>query len=378
MTSPTQVLKSGIGPKLVPFFKTVAIYFVVLIPVEQPSVFGALLKVLPVLSLVAFVLLHGMSFGDEYFYSRRILLGLLFSVVGDVLLVWESFFIHGLAVFLLAQICYISAFGFKPLNLQAAAVIYSATTVGLAILVPNTDAPLRLGVFIYTVMLMTMVWRAVSRVRLFEELWTWTKLCSCAGGILFAFSDACIGFNHFYSPIPHAQVVIMTTYYAAQLGISLSVVDCKASYLDSLKNSRAEEEAAAAKAPLPADGNPTLAVGEGGVASANHGLSSFGCDDGKVPNFNDGVTGSGSTDTVWGATKQGLVEECGVGVEDQKAHRSSLDGDEAFISHVSDSTVSDVDIPAQRLFNSSTVGNGCSDEHNVKQRFNAKAALIQT
>ena len=28
----------------------------------------------------------------------------------------------------------------------------------------------------------------------------------------------------------------MTTYYAAQLGVALSVVDCKASYLDSLKN----------------------------------------------------------------------------------------------------------------------------------------------
>ena len=28
----------------------------------------------------------------------------------------------------------------------------------------------------------------------------------------------------------------MTTYYAAQLGIALSVVDCKASYLDSLQH----------------------------------------------------------------------------------------------------------------------------------------------
>lgn len=59
-------LKSGIGPKLVPFFKTVAIYFVIFIPVDQPSFFSALLKALPVLSLIAFVLLHGMSFGDEY------------------------------------------------------------------------------------------------------------------------------------------------------------------------------------------------------------------------------------------------------------------------------------------------------------------------
>lgn len=32
------------------------------------------------------------------------------------------------------------------------------------------------------------------------------------------------------------QAIIMITYYAAQLGISLSVVDSKASYLDSLRD----------------------------------------------------------------------------------------------------------------------------------------------
>ncbi|KAA0203102.1 hypothetical protein HAZT_HAZT005876 [Hyalella azteca] len=180
------MLKSGVGPKLVPFFKTVAIYFVVLIPHEQHLVFRAILKALPVISLIAFVLLHGMSFGDEYFYSRRILLGLICSVVGDVLLVWDHLFLHGLGAFLVAQIFYISAFGFKPLNLPVAAVLYPALGLSLYIIVPEAGGALSVGVCVYSFVLATMV-------------------------------------------------LIMGTYYAAQLGISLSVVDCKASYLDSLK-----------------------------------------------------------------------------------------------------------------------------------------------
>lgn len=58
-------LKS-VGPKLVPFFKTVAIYFVLLIPEERPSLFAMLIKCLPIISLIVFVLLHGMSLGDEW------------------------------------------------------------------------------------------------------------------------------------------------------------------------------------------------------------------------------------------------------------------------------------------------------------------------
>ena len=54
-----------------------------------------------------------------------------------------------------------------------------------------------------------MVWRAVARVQLFQELWTWTKLCSCAGGILFALSDTVIGFNEFHTKVPYSQVIYL-------------------------------------------------------------------------------------------------------------------------------------------------------------------------
>ncbi|XP_069181078.1 lysoplasmalogenase TMEM86A [Procambarus clarkii] len=237
MATPKQVLKS-VGPKLVPFFKTVAIYFVLFIPSDQPSIFAVVIKCLPVLSLIAFVLLHGMSLGEEYAYSRRILLGLIFSVFGDALLIWEDFFVHGLGSFLIAQILYISAFGFRPFNIYVATVVYSLTALGIYLLLPGTSGLVSIGMPIYTFLLMTMVWRAVARVQLFEELWTWTKLCSCVGGILFAVSDAGIGFSAFYCQIPHSQAIIMVSYYAAQLGISLSVVDSKASYLDSVRDNK--------------------------------------------------------------------------------------------------------------------------------------------
>ncbi|XP_050703435.1 uncharacterized protein DDB_G0271670-like [Eriocheir sinensis] len=235
MATPKQVLKS-VGPKLVPFFKTVAVYFVLFIPSEQPSLLAMVIKCLPVISLIAFVLLHGMSLGEEYTYSRRILLGLIFSVIGDALLIWEDFFLHGLGSFLVAQIFYISAFGFTPFNIYAAGVTYALMGVGVGVLMPGTEGVVSVGMPVYTFCLMTMVWRAVARVQFFEELWTWTKLCSCVGGVLFAVSDCLIGMNAFCCVVPYGQALIMVSYYAAQLGISLSVVDSKASYLDSIRD----------------------------------------------------------------------------------------------------------------------------------------------
>jgi len=223
------VLKS-VGPKLVPFFKTVAIYFVLFIPEERPSLFGMVIKCLPIISLIVFVLLHGMSLGDEYTYSRRILTGLLFSCLGDALLLWPQYFVYGMAAFGVTQIMYTIAFGFKPLNLPLGIVIYIMGLVAVLFLMPGLNGILAVGVPVYSFLLMTMIWRATARVQFFEELWTWTKLCSCAGGIAFGISDNLIAFHQFYTSLPYAQVLIMTTYYAGQLGIALSVVDSKASY----------------------------------------------------------------------------------------------------------------------------------------------------
>ncbi|KAJ3659139.1 hypothetical protein Zmor_010844 [Zophobas morio] len=226
MSAVAQVVKS-VGPKLVPFFKTVAIYFVVFLPDTVPSVSSTLLKCLPILSLMLFVLLHGMSLGDEYKYSRRILVGLIFCCFGDAFLIWPGYFEMGMLAFAIGHINYILAFGFKPLNLTLGVGLYALTVMNLVYLMPGLHGILVPGVIIYTLILTTMMWRAIARAQVSEDLWTWSKLSSCAGCILFGVSDLILGIDRFRQPVDYSQVLIMSTYYAAQLGIALSVVDAK-------------------------------------------------------------------------------------------------------------------------------------------------------
>lgn len=60
-----------------------------------------------------------------------------------------------------------------------------------------------------------------------------------SGGILFATSDALLAFDRFVAPLVHSQILVMTTYYAAQFLIALSVVD---SHQDEEMNFRVIQE----------------------------------------------------------------------------------------------------------------------------------------
>ncbi|XP_074660089.1 lysoplasmalogenase TMEM86A-like [Tubulanus polymorphus] len=233
MTRPLTVLKS-VGPKLVPFFKTVALFFVLYRGESYSSIFYAIFKCLPIISLIFFVLLHGMNFSEVYSYSRRILIGLVFSLLGDICMVYKTagYFLHGVALFGVAQLLYASAFGMRPFNFKAGGVVASlGVIIYTFVFYPAITGVLSPAIGVYMALIGVMVWRAVSRVQLFDDLWTWTKLCSCGGAILFGISDMIIALDKFVIDIPLSQTIIMITYYGAQLGITLSVVD---SHVDSL------------------------------------------------------------------------------------------------------------------------------------------------
>ena len=220
-------LKS-VGPKLVPFFKTVAIFFVLYGEDSKlDSYFFCIIKCLPVVSLIIFVLLHGMNFTEYYAYSRRILIGLFFSILGDACLVWKNqgYFTHGLLMFAIAQALYASAFGMKPFNPYVGSVM---AVIGGSIyyyLLPGLQGIMVYLTLLYVCLISFMGWRAIARVQFFDDLWTWTKLCSCMGAIAFMVSDLVIAVDKFRFNVPFSHPIIMFTYYAAQFGIALSVVD---------------------------------------------------------------------------------------------------------------------------------------------------------
>ena len=51
-------------------------------------------------------------------------------MLGDALLVFPGFFLEGMAAFAAGHLFYISAFGFKPVNPYAGAVLYSLGAAG--------------------------------------------------------------------------------------------------------------------------------------------------------------------------------------------------------------------------------------------------------
>lgn len=102
---------------------------------------------------------------------------------------------------------------------------------GCYMLVPGTTGVVSLGLPVYTTILMTMVWRAVARVQFFQELWTWTKMCSCLGGVLFAVSDSLIGFNAYYCTIPNSQVRLVWDFLLSNTHLGL----CESGLLSTLR-----------------------------------------------------------------------------------------------------------------------------------------------
>lgn len=214
------------GPKLILFLKSVAIYFIVLIPYENPCHMAVVLKCSPVISLMFFIVLHGISFSDEHRYSLNILKGLGFSCLGDACLIFRRLFEVGIIFFMIGHMHYICAFGFKPLSwfvglpwLTIGVVYISYVWTGI------TATALKIAVSIYICIIMMMSWRATARYYSAGTKRTNGQLCALIGAIFFVISDSLIGISHFKYDIPYDQILIMSTYYIAQLGIALSIVD---------------------------------------------------------------------------------------------------------------------------------------------------------
>lgn len=207
---------------------------------SQP-LFYCVIKCLPIISLILFVLLHGMNLTEYYRYSRYILTGLIFSCIGDACLVWKhSYFELGIGMFAIAQACYALAFGWRPFNPYALAVVTAIGCLVYASVSVNLTGVMLYLVGAYITLISVMAWRAVARVQLFDDLWTWTKLCGCAGAIAFVVSDTILAFDRFVVPLPYAHPLVMLTYYAAQFGIALSVVDSQVD--EAIRTTRRERD----------------------------------------------------------------------------------------------------------------------------------------
>jgi uncharacterized membrane protein YhhN len=78
---------------------------------------------------------------------------------------------------------------------------------------------MRLPAFVYMLAILLMGWQAANQML---ATGTTAALMALAGALLFLVSDSVLALNRFRKAVPAAQVIILSTYYAAQMLIALS------------------------------------------------------------------------------------------------------------------------------------------------------------
>ena len=206
------------------------IYFVLDIPEDQPSLGAALVKCLPITSLMIFVGAQGTR-GN--LYNQRILAGLALCCVGDAVLIWQgndmNVFLLGMVFFSLAQVVYLSAFGFQSVGVKELLLCCSLYAASIAILLPYLPSMMKVPVIVYSVLVAAVLWRALARFTLRGDI-PWRKIYAATGAGFFALSDFILALNKFCFDMPYQRQMIMFTYYASQMCFALSVINSRLMY----------------------------------------------------------------------------------------------------------------------------------------------------
>ncbi|NWB45477.1 lysoplasmalogenase [Pseudomonas gingeri] len=182
-----------------------------------------LTKPVPVLVLLGW--LHDAPVTE---YRRWIGLGLIFSLLGDVLLAWPGdLFVFGLGAFLVAHLAYLKAYlgdcrRLAPLPLLLALLIGAGL---LGILMSKGLGELLIPVTVYALAISAMLWRALARLG--TDVPKRSALLAAAGALTFAFSDSLIGIDRFVVKFAAAPYLIIIAYWLGQWGIAASAFSQK-------------------------------------------------------------------------------------------------------------------------------------------------------
>jgi alkenylglycerophosphocholine hydrolase len=159
-------------------------------------------------------------------FSRWIAAGILFSLVGDVALLFAAnrAFMVGLAAFLVAHVLYTIAFVSKA-RLTGSGSLYAAcvalATGWLLLRVWAGAAGMRAPVAVYAAAIATMAVSAFATLS-GGALPLVAACFAAAGAMLFFISDSTLALAKFRRPIRHSALVTLGVYWLGQLGIAIA------------------------------------------------------------------------------------------------------------------------------------------------------------
>ncbi|MBU3916954.1 lysoplasmalogenase [bacterium] len=179
------------------------------------------MKPLTMCLIITIALLTETQAGSNY--KNFVLAGLVFSLVGDILLLPSiKQFTPGLLAFLVAHLFYIAAYKtdlktrfsiwiLTPLILHGGVLVY--------LLLPSLRS-MKWLVLIYMGIVLVMSWQIGVKWLQTKNNWL---LLAFVGSLLFIISDTLLAISRFIVKFELASLFIIMTYFCAQLFIALSV-----------------------------------------------------------------------------------------------------------------------------------------------------------
>ncbi len=169
---------------------------------------------------------------DDALVRRWILIGLAFSLAGDVALLWPvQGFLFGLVAFLLGHVSYLAALTrrTKFLANRTAFGVWAIVAAGvLAGLWAGVPSELRAPVLVYVFALAAMAAQATSvwfARRAAPDAARWRTVA--IGGALFVLSDAILARDKFVGGIPMPTLFNLSSYWLAQWFIACAAVGAR-------------------------------------------------------------------------------------------------------------------------------------------------------
>jgi len=161
-------------------------------------------------------------------------LGLVFSLVGDIVLINPSarMFILGLVAFLLTHIFYIIGFKEQLLNFTgwSFVLLFFIAINGFRLLRRIVGAMraqkqniLVNPVIVYSLVISLMLFAALSTI--FDITWkTSAAFFVSVGAFLFYLSDLILAWNKFVAPVKNGRILNIVAYYLGQIGLIAGVI----------------------------------------------------------------------------------------------------------------------------------------------------------
>ncbi len=175
-------------------------------------------KPLPLLFLIAWTAL---AYHSGELMSVWILVGLVCGLVGDLFLLKKKLFLVGLGFFLAGHVCYVVAL--IPATPLRATLVLPTALFGMAFsgvlfyfLWRSGRKQYLLPVLLYVLTICAMVVNGIQ----FDLDRYGTARAFAVGAVLFAVSDSLLSINRFVRPFTTGQLVVLSSYYAAQLCIA--------------------------------------------------------------------------------------------------------------------------------------------------------------